>query len=836
VVLLWLVAALLAFGGLRGAGGADFSGSMRLPQTESRRGFDLIGEHFGGRGGGDSGRIVIRAADVRDPRVRLPLGRYFAQLKQIPSVTLTNPYEPASERQIAPGDRIAYAELQTPEWADDGFEHVIADRVESLRPSIPGVQIELGGNLFWELEAPSSELLGVGFAIVILVLAFGSVLAMGLPLAVAFAGIVLGALSVSLLSHIMSMPDFATTLGVMLGLGVGIDYALFIVTRFRENLHAGKSVEDAVAGALDTSGRAVAFAGVTVVVSLLGMLLIGLPFISGLGSGAAVVVAMTMVASLTLLPALLGFTGPRVERTRWRGLVATGLVAVSLVGMGLELSPLLLGLPLAVVVLAASAVVRPLRAEVRRRPPKPLRETWSYRWSRIVQHHPWRAALGSTAVLVLLAVPLFGLRIGFTDQGNDPPDTTTRKAYDLLAEGFGRGFNGPLAVVTALPDGPSGVQRVTRALQQTPGILFASPAVFDDDANPRAALWHVIPDSGPQDEATSQLVHRLRDDVLPEATADSTLRVAVTGGVAADIDFSDYVASRLWWFFSAVLAISFLLLLVVFRSVLVPVKAVIMNLLSIGAAYGVTVAVFQWGWAGGIFNVDGGPIEPFVPMMLFAIVFGLSMDYEVFLLSRIREEWERTGDTKTSVADGLAATARVITAAAAIMVFVFGSFLLESNRVVKVMGTALAVAVFLDATIVRMVLVPATMELLGERNWWFPRWLERLVPKVDLEGDSGVHHDLDGAGGAVAGDSEGLGRVVEGEPVRDERGGDVSVARQHGGDLVDLTDPAVPLVGHRRDPGDLLDESDRAGNGDEAVVDAEQDHAATGPDQLGTSG
>jgi RND superfamily putative drug exporter len=449
-----------------------------------------------------------------------------------------------------------------------------------------------------------------------------------------------------------------------------------------------------------------------------------------------------------------------------------------------------------------------------------------------VQHHPWRAALLSTALLLLLTAPLAGLRLGFTDQGNDPPASSTRKAYDLLAEGFGRGFNGPLALVSALPDGTKGVARVSGALQDVPGVAFASPAVFDDEDQPAAVLWHVIPDGGPQDEETSKLVHRLRDDVLPRATAGTGLDVAVTGGVAADIDFSDYVAKRLVWFFAAVLAISFLLLLAVFRSVLVPIKAVLMNLLSIGAAYGVAVAVFQWGWFGSVFHVDGGPIEPFVPMMLFAIVFGLSMDYEVFLLSRIREEWERTGDAKTSVADGLAATARVITAAAAIMVFVFGSFLGESNRVVKVIGTALGVAVFLDATIVRMILVPATMELLGDRNWWFPRWLDRLLPRFDVEGPSGVQRDLDRAAGPIGGDAERLGGIVEREAMGDERAGDVRVGGQHGRDLVDLTDPVVPLVGHGAGPRDLLDERGNAGDGHEAVVDAKQDHAPTGPDQL----
>jgi RND superfamily putative drug exporter len=340
---------------------------------------------------------------------------------------------------------------------------------------------------------------------------------------------------------------------------------------------------------------------------------------------------------------------------------------------------------------------------------------------------------------------VLGLRLGFSDQGNDPAGTTTRQAYDLLAEGFGPGFNGPLVAVAELPSGaPTGeLDAVTTALRDTPGVAFASPAILNDDAAPTAAMWRVVPTTSPQDEATVELVHHLRDDVVPAATAGTGLDVNVTGQVAIQIDFSDYLGARLPLFFGVVLGLSFLLLMTVFRSVLVPLKAVVMNLLSIGAAYGVLVMIFQWGWLSGPLGIEGAPIEPFMPMMLFAIVFGLSMDYEVFLLSRVKEEWDRTGDAHTSVADGLAATARVITAAAAIMVFVFGSFLLESNRVIKLMGAGLGIAVLLDATVVRMLLVPATMELLGDRNWWLPRWLDRILPHLDVEGPS-----TEGAGDA----------------------------------------------------------------------------------------
>ncbi|HTN99840.1 MAG TPA: MMPL family transporter, partial [Microthrixaceae bacterium] len=612
------------------------------------------------------------------------------------------------------------------------------------------VQIQFGGDTFQEFEAPSSELLGLAFAIVILIAAFGSVLAMGLPIGVAIAGIGVGSIALTLMSNFITMPDFATTLGVMIGLGVGIDYALFIVTRYREQLRAGHTVEEAVAIAIDTSGRAVTFAGFTVVISLLGMLIMGVSFVSGLGIGAATIVIVTMVASLTLLPALLGFVGERVNVTRWRGLISAGLVALALFGAGLKVQPLLVALPLAVVVLVAGFAVAPLKKQIKVRPPKPLRETGAYRWSRFVQSNPWRLAIGATLFLLLLTVPLFSIRLGFSDAGNLPEANTGRKAYDLMAQGFGPGSTGKLMLVSNLPADvdPSTSKpflAISKALLDVPGIAAVSPPIPSNMESPqdsKALLWTVVPTTSPQEEATTELVHHLRNHVLPKLSERAGLDVLVTGQVAVSVDFSEYLAGRLVYFFGAVLVLSFILLMLVFRSLLVPLKAVIMNLLSIGAAYGVIVAIFQWGWLSSIFRVEPAPIEPFMPMMLFAIVFGLSMDYEVFLLSRIREEWLRTGDSKTSVADGLAATARVITAAAAIMVFVFGSFLLEGMRVIKLMGFGLAFAVLLDATLVRMLLVPATMELLGDKNWWIPKWLDRLLPNINVEGPVDIEAEL----------------------------------------------------------------------------------------------
>jgi len=740
VVTLWFVA-LLVLGGLQGGVGTAFQDEFNLPDVESKTGFDILEEHFGGQGTGVTGTIVFHADQgVRDPAVRSAMEALFARIDARDDVTVTSPYAPGGDRQIASqgehNGMIAYAELEMPQ--DTSFEETaaVAKEIEAAAPDLPGLQVEVGGAAFAEFAEPSSEILGLAFAIVILILAFGSVLAMGLPVGVALGGISIGVVLIGLLSNVLTLPDFATVLGVMIGLGVGIDYALFIVTRYRENLHKGHSIQESVSIALDTAGRAVTFAGFTVVISLLGMLTMQVSFVGGLAVGAATVVAVTVIASLTLLPALLGFAGHKVEVTRWRGLIAAGLVALAVAGVGLSVSPLLVGLPLAAVVLVASFAYAPLRKQVPAFGQKPIRETLAYRWSRFIQRRPWQTAIAGGLALLVLSIPVLSMRLGFSDEGNFDRKTTTRKAYDLLAEGFGPGFNGPFLLATKVPAGKSldDLAPITDAVRADPGVAFVSPPIPNDEGSPAAALWRLVPKTAPQDAATTATVNRLRDRVLPPAESQAGVDAALTGGVPVQVDFSNYLADRLPLFFAVVLGLSFLLLMTVFRSVLVPLKAVLMNLLSIGAAYGVAVAVFQWGWLSAITGVEPAPIEPFVPMMLFAIVFGLSMDYEVFLLSRVREEWVRTGDSRTSVADGLASTARVISAAAAIMVFLFGSFLLENDRLIKLFGLGLAVAVALDATVIRMLLVPATMELLGDKNWWLPRWLEKALPKVNVEG------------------------------------------------------------------------------------------------------
>ena len=776
VVIAWLVV-LVGLGAFSGAVGSNFSTEFGMPDVESKRGLDVLDEHMGGEGTGLEGTIVFQSEDgFEDPALRAEIDEFLdgfitAGEEFDLDVTVTSPFEEqappspalidwytegtddpavleslaqAGSGNISEDGTIAFATISVPGDTDvETAAEWAGGHAESAAPESDGLRTEYGGDVFMEFEAPAAELIGLAFAIVILILAFGSVLAMGLPIGTALAGIGIGSVLLTLLSNLITMPDFATILGVMIGLGVGIDYALFIVTRYREQLRT-HTVEEAVAIAIDTSGRAVTFAGLTVVISLLGMLLMGVSFVTGLGLGAATMVLVTMVGSLTLLPALLGFAGTRVEVTRWRGLISAGFVAVALLSIGLKATPLvtIAAVSIAILVLIVGFFAPVLRREVPRRPEKPLRETFAYRWSRFVQARPWTLAIGSTLLLVILALPVFGIRLGFSDAGNLPEDSSGHQAYDLLSDGFGVGSNGRLLLVAEVPDDLDASTAepflaVTAAVAATPGVESVSPPFPSNQENPsesEAVLWQVQPTTSPQDEATGELVKEIRENVLPEATAGTGMDVLVTGFVSLMVDFSDYLASRLFLFFAVVLTVSFLLLMAVFRSLLVPLKAVIMNLLSIGAAYGVIVAIFQWGWAKDIFGVEPAPIEPFMPMMLFAIVFGLSMDYEVFLLSRVREEWLKTGDSHTSVADGLAATARVITAAAAIMIVVFGSFLLETDRLVKLMGFGLALAVLLDATIVRMLLVPATMELLGDKNWWLPKWLDRLLPTLNVEG------------------------------------------------------------------------------------------------------
>ena len=750
---LW-IAALFGVLGLAGGLGPSFNATFEVPESETSAGFETLDTYFDGVGAGAPGSIVFKTErGINDPEVQTALSEVFAEVQQIDGITVTSPYGPTGQNQIAPDGTIAFAQLSLAEDVSQTRAIEIGQEIEALLPEdLADTQIEIGGAILAEFEPPESELIGLSFAVVILIVSFGSVMAMGLPIGTAVFGVGIGIGMITLLSRLIDMPDFSIQLGAMIGLGVGIDYALFIVTRYRESLHRGNTPVVAAAEAIDTAGRAVMFAGITVVISLLGMVLMGLPFIAGLGIGASVTVLITMIASITLLPAFLGFAGEKIERTRLGQLVAAGVLSLTLLiaGLGLAGGSVIITLALiALAVFAISFFVPPLNRFLPERAPKPIRDSIWYRWSRLIQARPWLFAIGGTLLLLTMAYPMLDLRLGFSDEGNFPEETTTRQAYDLLAEGFGPGFNGPFVAAVEIDDpaDPSAMAKLAglaQAIGTDPGVQTVAGPIPNNFANPsappEAAIIQIIPTTSPQDEATQDLVERLRSEIIPAADTEG-LSVNVTGGVPANIDFTDYLARRIVIFFGAVLGLSFLLLMMVFRSVLVPLKAVIMNVLSIAAAYGIVVAIFQWGWGGDLLGIEPAPIEPFIPMMLFAIVFGLSMDYEVFLLSRVKEEYDASGDPVNSVADGLAATARVISAAAAIMVVVFGAFLLEDMRVIKIFGIGLATAVLLDATLVRMLLVPATMELLGAKNWWLPRWLDRILPSINVEGPTPSHDE-----------------------------------------------------------------------------------------------
>jgi RND superfamily putative drug exporter len=695
VLLAWL-AALAVLVSLWRVAGAGFVNSFRLPGTESQQALTLLRERFPQRAG-DQALIVFRAeAGVAAPEIRSRVEAVLAAARTLPKVVAVgSPFEPGGQGAISPDGRVAFATLQYAERAvdlDPADVRPLLDLVEQA--SGDGLTVEAGGNVVQRAEyaAPGvSEAIGVVAAVFILLVAFGSVVAMGLPVVTALVGLGTGVALLALGANWLELPVFTNSFAAMIGLGVGIDYALFVVTRYREGLARGLDVTDSVAAAVSSAGRAVIFAGTVVVVSLLGLLAIGIPFVGALGVAGAIVVAIAVVIAVTLLPALLGFTGRAIDR--WR-------------------------LPL----FHATDTGDP-------------RSLW-YRLSRQIQQRPAWWFIGALALLLTLAAPVLRMHLGFSDAGNASTRLHSRRAYDLLAQGFSPGFNGPLLIVADMASTPAerreaALEAIRAALSAWPGIVQVSRPVLNPTGD--AATLTAIPASAPQDEATQRLIHDLRRRVLPSATADTGTRAYVAGQTAAFIDIGDRLRDRMPLFFGTVLGLSFLLLVVVFRSILVPLKAAAMNLLSIGAAYGVEVAVFQWGWGAGVLGVKPGVIEVFLPLMLFAVLFGLSMDYEVFLISRIREEYARSRDNAAAVARGLAVTARVITAAAAIMVVVFLSFVLTPERVIKEFGVGLATAVLVDATVVRLILVPATMELLGDANWWLPRWLDRLLPRLSVE-------------------------------------------------------------------------------------------------------
>ena len=714
--------------------GTEFRTEMSMPSSEAREAEELLAKANPNQGGISSQLVFRVKSSIDDPQVKKAISDAIAAVDAIDNVDISSPF--SLQNQISKDRKIAFSEINVPRKNLEEYK-ALGDEIKiATAPArAAGVELGYGGTIFEEVALPESEALGILAAIVILVLAFGSVIAMGLPISVALIGLIIASSIVGLISHFISMPDAVTSMVGMIGLGVGIDYALFIVTRFREGLHDGLSVEEAVVESIDTSGRAVVFAGITVIVAALGLLTIGLSFVTGLAIGMATAVAVMIIASVTLLPALLAMVGERIDTTSRAAVISLSAFVISgfIAVFTKNVMVLAVGVGLAVASQLTRFIVPALRIAIPHRAQNDHQNTIWWRWSRVVQRKPWVSFLASSLFLVVLTVPMFSIRLGFGDAGNAPKTADVRKAYDMLSEGFGPGFSGPLYLVVTgdTVNEPEKMKSFLNVVNTTPGIAYAGVAPMK---NNEVALVVAYPTSAPQDEATTDLVHELRDTVIPS----TGVAAQVTGFTAGSVDFSDYLAKRLPFLIGIVLLLSFLLLMAVFRSVLVPIKAVLMNLLSVGAAYGIIVAVFQWGWGAGLIGVGkAGPIEAWVPMFLFAIVFGLSMDYEVFLLSRIKEEFNRTGDNTTAVADGVAATARVITAAALIMVCVFGAFVLGDDRQLKLFGLGMAVAVFLDATIVRMVLVPATMELLGARNWWMPAWLDRLLPQINVEGE---HH------------------------------------------------------------------------------------------------
>jgi putative drug exporter of the RND superfamily len=662
--------------------GGDFATDFSFPGTESQEASDLVEAHFP-RSSGEEVNVVWEApSGARDAEPRID--RFLAEAERVEGVG------DASTPRYSQDGTIGLARLELEQRSmelDTESGTRLIDLAEDA--SGDGLRIELGGNLISSAEegAPP-EMIGLAAAAVVLLIAFGSVVAVGLPLLVAIFGLGISATLIGLVALLVDTPDFAPAVAGLIGIGVGIDYALLILTRFRTALGAGAEVRDAIVEAISTAGRSVVVAGGTVVISLLGLMFMGVSFLYGVAFSASLAVLVVVAASVTLLPALLAFVGRRVDRLRIPGL-----------GRSLKTDG----------------------------------GTLATRWSRLVQRRAAIAAVAGAAVLIALTAPVLGLRYGFPDEGNNPAGSTTREAYDLVSRGFGSGANGPLLLVANLPDrgSASELDALTERLQATPGVAFATPPRVSPDGE--AAVLSVVPETAPQDQATTDLVDRLRDEVIP-AALPSGPQVNVGGMTAAVVDQSEYVAGRIPFFIGGVILLSFVLLLAAFRAPLIALKAGVMNLLSVGAAYGVVALAAEGGAFGSLIGVETGtPVPPFIPVMMFAVLFGLSMDYEVFLLSRVREEYLRTGETHSAVANGLAKTARVITAAAAIMVVVFLAFIFSTEVFLKLMGVGMATAILVDATVVRMVLVPAVMQLMGRANWWIPRWLDRVLPRVDGE-------------------------------------------------------------------------------------------------------
>jgi RND superfamily putative drug exporter len=706
---------------IAGAVGRHYATDFSLPGTESQHVVDLLNSEFPAQSG-DTDTIVWHtpSGTVDDAHVRNQIEPLLAKATKMPHVvSVVSPYAQAGAVQVSKDRRTAFAVVNYDKRANllpNDTGKPLLDAVNALNSA--SLKVAAGGQVIENAEGFSigpATAVGVIAALVILLITFGSLITAGMPLVTAGFGLITGIALVGIATHITSMSNVAPELAVMIGLGVGIDYALFIVTRFRENYRTGGDVSAAIIGAMDTSGRAILLAGTTVIIALLGMFATGVTFMYGLAIASVLAVLLVLAASLTVLPALLASFGEKVARPSRR------------------------------------TRKRAARGEA----PRP--SAWR-RWSLTVQSRPWPLAVASLVVMLLFLIPFLSMRLETSDAGNDPSGTSTYTAYNLLSDGFGPGFNGPLTIATQLSNsGQSGqVAQVREAVAHTPGVVAVTSPRVSPSGN--VAVMEAYPSTAPQAQGTTDLVHKLRDQVLPQFKGTFGNRPLVGGFTAGSIDFSQVLSSKLPLFIGIVVVLSALLLFVIFRSVVIPIQAALMNLLSIGGALGATVLVFQKGFLSGVFGVNPAPIEPWIPVLMFAVVFGLSMDYEVFLISRVREEWIRTRNATTAVADGIAYTGRVISAAAAIMICVFLSFVLGDQRSLKEFGFGLAAAVFLDAIVIRCVLLPAVLEILGERTWWLPHWIDSRLPRIRIEGHAAeaeaLSEQLSANGQAPAGEPE----------------------------------------------------------------------------------